>query len=47
MTERKAGEVIEVPDPAEVTRPDGSTIRVIGGLYVVEANGEHKAKKTT
>lgn len=39
---RRAGTMIEVPDPAEVTRPDGSTVTVVGGRYVVEHNGEHK-----
>lgn len=40
-TTRKAGTILEVPDPAQVTRPDGSTVTVVGGRYVVETNGEH------
>lgn len=42
---RRAGTVLEVPDPAEVTRPDGTTVRVVGGRYVAEHNGEHKIRK--
>lgn len=43
---RKAGTIIDVPDPAEVTRPDGSTVTVVGGRYVIEHNGEHTIKAT-
>lgn len=42
---RRPGTILEVPDPAEVTRPDGTTITVVGGRYVVEHAGEHKIRK--
>ena len=41
----RPGEVITVPDPAVVTLPDGREIRVVGGRYVVESEGAHKARK--
>lgn len=39
------GSIIEVPDPAKVTLPDGSVRMVVGGRYVVEHEGEHKIEK--
>ena len=30
------------PDPAQVTRPDGSTVTVTGGVYVLTTPGVHK-----
>lgn len=43
--ELKLGDIIEVPNPALVTRPDGNTVRVIDGVYVVEQDGKHKVEK--
>jgi len=41
-TRRKRGTILELQhDPAQVTRPDGSSVTVVGGRYVVETDGEH------
>ncbi|WP_188111428.1 hypothetical protein [Nocardioides antri] len=41
-TEKAAvGSVWEVPDPARVTRPDGSTVEVTGGQFVLSQPGEY------
>ncbi|GAA1977510.1 hypothetical protein GCM10009798_43410 [Nocardioides panacihumi] len=40
----KAGDVVKVPDPAWVTKPSGQTILVVGGRYVLEADGDHKVE---
>lgn len=41
----KAGTLLELAhDPAEVTRPDGITLTVVGGRYLVEQAGEHTIK---
>lgn len=45
MADHKPGEFIEVPDPAIVTLPNGREVRVVGGRYVVESEGDHKVKK--
>ncbi|MCA1984795.1 hypothetical protein [Nocardioides nematodiphilus] len=44
-TKYKAGELIEIPDPAEITRPDGEVITVTGGRYLIEADGSYQVKK--
>ncbi|GAB7003916.1 hypothetical protein JCM18899A_13880 [Nocardioides sp. AN3] len=36
-----AGDIIEIPDPALVTTPNGETVRVVGGRYVLELDGDH------
>jgi hypothetical protein len=42
---RKAGTILDLDhDPAEVTRPDGSSVIVFGGRYVAEADGEYVVK---
>ena len=33
------GQMIDVPDPAQVTRPDGAQVTVTGGLYVLTQPG--------
>lgn len=39
------GTVLEVPDPAAVTLPDGTVRTVVGGRYVIDVEGEHKIEK--
>ena len=38
---KRLGTSVEVPEGALVNRPDGIEIRVTGGLYVLDAPGEH------
>lgn len=37
----RLGVTVEVPDPAIVTLPDGTTRTVTGGRYVLDQPGEH------
>jgi hypothetical protein len=41
----KVGDFLDVPNPAEVTLPNGDVVRVTGGLYIVEQDGPHQVKK--
>lgn len=41
----RVGQLLEVPDPAEVTLPTGEVRIVTGGLYFVEHHGEHRVEK--
>lgn len=43
--EPAVGSIIEVPDPAEVTLPNGRVLTVVGGRYVIEHDGEHKVSE--
>lgn len=38
------GEVIEVPDPAEITLPSGEVRIVVGGRYAIDVEGAHTVK---
>lgn len=44
-TTAKAGDFLEVPNPAVVTLPNGDQVRVTGGLYIAEQDGPHTIKK--
>lgn len=36
------GSLWPVPDPALITKPDGSTVKVVGGSYVLHKAGEYR-----
>jgi hypothetical protein len=44
LTASQPGEVVDVPDPAVITLPNGQEVKVTGGRYVIEFVGEHKVK---
>lgn len=44
MTEKKSqslGSSVELPEGAQVVRPDGSSMTVTGGSYVLDVPGVH------
>lgn len=38
------GDLVEVPEGAQVLRPDGGIVTVVGGLYVLDVEGSHSVR---